>query len=415
MKKRTYLNVIMFMILSFSPLFWRGAGGEVYAQTPQGINYQAVARNAAGNILGNTNICVQSTITNGNGGAVLYQETFNVTTNQFGLFTLNIGNGTVVSGTFATINWGAVTPWQMIEIKINCTGAYVLMGSAQLLSVPYALNAATSADNKWTLNGNDISNTNTGNVGIGIATPPANLKLNVAGRVAPDWGNNTDASYRFGDGTENSGFSSPNPNEITVISNGNESMRVTGSGNVGIGTSTPQAKLDVNGSVRINDGTQGDGKILTSDGFGTASWQTPPAGQVAFKVGLIFSNFNFDASNFARLVFDTVQINSGNGYDQSTGIFTAPSAGLYYFYVQIGWLSDFNTYGRVIIRLVNPPYQSSYNQDYDVHSFEILNVSKIYYLNTGEQVEFGAAEDASGAVEIVGFTYFTNAYGYKIF
>ncbi len=241
------------------------------AQAPQGINYQAVARNTAGSILSNTNICVQSTITNGNGGAVLYQETFNVTTNQFGLFTLNIGNGTVVSGTFATISWASVTPWQKMEIKINCTGAYVLMGSAQLLSVPYAFNAASSADNKWTQNGNDISNTNTGNVGIGIATPPANLKLNVAGKFAPDWGNNADASYRFGDGTENTGLSSPNPNEITVITNGSESVRINGIGRVGIGTSNPQAKLDVNGSVRINDGTQGAGKVLTSDGFGTGS------------------------------------------------------------------------------------------------------------------------------------------------
>ena len=293
------------------------------AQTPQGINYQAVARNAAGNILANQNICVQSTITNGNGGAVLYQETFNVTTNQFGLFTLSIGNGTVVSGTFATINWGAVTPWQKMEIKIGCVGAYVLMGSGQLLSVPYALNAATTADNRWTQNGNDISNTNTGNVGIGIATPPANLKLNVAGRVAPDWGNNTDASYRFGDGTENSGFSSPNPNEIIVISNGNESVRVTGSGNVGIGTSSPQAKLDVNGSVRINDGTQGAGKVLTSDGFGTGSWQGPIACSATNT-----SNTSFPAG-IADVIYSNELYDYGNSYDTLTGIFTAPITGIY--------------------------------------------------------------------------------------
>lgn len=46
------------------------------------------------------------------------------------------------------------------------------------------------------------------------------------------------------------------------------------SGNVGIGTTTPTAKLHVNGSVKITDGTEGAGKVLTSDAAGKATWQT---------------------------------------------------------------------------------------------------------------------------------------------
>lgn len=45
-------------------------------------------------------------------------------------------------------------------------------------------------------------------------------------------------------------------------------------GNVGIGTTTPTAKLHVNGSVKITDGTQGEGKVLTSDAAGKATWRT---------------------------------------------------------------------------------------------------------------------------------------------
>ena len=60
------------------------------AQTPQGVNYQAVARDAGGNIMANTNICIQSTITNGNGGPELYRETFSTMTNQFGLFLIEM-------------------------------------------------------------------------------------------------------------------------------------------------------------------------------------------------------------------------------------------------------------------------------------------------------------------------------------
>jgi len=50
------------------------------------------------------------------------------------------------------------------------------------------------------------------------------------------------------------------------------------SGNIGIGTTTPQAKLDISGNIRITDGTQGAGKVLTSDANGLASWQTPAGG-----------------------------------------------------------------------------------------------------------------------------------------
>lgn len=56
------------------------------------------------------------------------------------------------------------------------------------------------------------------------------------------------------------------------------SMVVKRSGNVGIGTTNPGARLEVNGKVKITDGTQGDGKVLTSDANGLASWATPSGG-----------------------------------------------------------------------------------------------------------------------------------------
>ena len=52
--------------------------------------------------------------------------------------------------------------------------------------------------------------------------------------------------------------------------------------NVGIGTSSPSAKLHVNGSMKISDGTQGNGKVLTSDANGMATWQMPSAEPVDY-------------------------------------------------------------------------------------------------------------------------------------
>ncbi len=53
-----------------------------------------------------------------------------------------------------------------------------------------------------------------------------------------------------------------------------ELMAITDGGNVGIGTTAPGAKLDINGQVKITGGTPGDGKVLTSDADGLASWAT---------------------------------------------------------------------------------------------------------------------------------------------
>ncbi|MBP7389930.1 MAG: hypothetical protein KA841_05970, partial [Chitinophagales bacterium] len=60
----------------------------VFAQVPQAVNYQAVARDAFGNPYTNKNISVRITITEGIApGFTDYQETHTAITNQFGLFT----------------------------------------------------------------------------------------------------------------------------------------------------------------------------------------------------------------------------------------------------------------------------------------------------------------------------------------
>lgn len=57
-----------------------------------------------------------------------------------------------------------------------------------------------------------------------------------------------------------------------------QSNPVGRTGNVGIGTTNPTAKLEVAGQVKITGGTPGDGKVLTSDANGLATWETPTSG-----------------------------------------------------------------------------------------------------------------------------------------
>ena len=116
-----------------------------FAQAPQGFNYQAVARNSSGIALVSQPIGLQISLLQGTAsGTIVYTETHAVTSNNLGLVNLVVGNGTVVTGTFTTINWAA-GPY-FIEVSMDITGGttYLLMGTQQLMSVPYALYAENS-------------------------------------------------------------------------------------------------------------------------------------------------------------------------------------------------------------------------------------------------------------------------------
>ena len=79
-----------------------------FAQTPQAINYQGLARGNEGNILINQMVGIRLSIVNDSiNGSVVYAETHQRTTDGYGLFALQIGQGSVQTGTFSTIAWGA--------------------------------------------------------------------------------------------------------------------------------------------------------------------------------------------------------------------------------------------------------------------------------------------------------------------
>lgn len=116
-----------------------------YCQTPQAVNYQGIARDASGTPLISQLLGVELSIHQGAAnGTIVYQETHMPTTNQFGLYTLQIGTGMTVVGTFSAITWDTST--YFLEVGIDITGGsnYVSAGTSQLISVPYALYAETS-------------------------------------------------------------------------------------------------------------------------------------------------------------------------------------------------------------------------------------------------------------------------------
>ena len=133
---RDFLFIAITMIISL---------GNLFAQTPQKFNYQAIARDSSGNLIANQNVSIRiSILKDSANGTVVYMETFQMTTNMYGLVTINIGAGSVVLGDFLTIYWGNNRYYLQTEIDASGGTSYTLLGTSQFLSVPYALYAQSS-------------------------------------------------------------------------------------------------------------------------------------------------------------------------------------------------------------------------------------------------------------------------------
>ena len=115
------------------------------AQVPEKMSYQAVIRNSSDILVSNQQVGMQISIIQGSvSGTVVYIETQTPTTNVNGLVSLEFGTGTVVLGTFASIDWANGT--YFIKTETDPTGGsdYTITDISQMMSVPYALHSKTA-------------------------------------------------------------------------------------------------------------------------------------------------------------------------------------------------------------------------------------------------------------------------------
>ena len=118
--------------------------GFANAQSPNAIPYQGLARNSSGNILASQPISLRISIHDViPTGTVVYSETHAVITTSLGLFSINIGQGAIITGTLAGVNWGTGAKFMQVEFDPAPPSSYIDMGTTQLNSVPYALYAGT--------------------------------------------------------------------------------------------------------------------------------------------------------------------------------------------------------------------------------------------------------------------------------
>ena len=366
-----------------------GLSVTLFAQSPQAFKYQAIARDAAGLVLGGTDINFQITLLEGSpAGPPVYTETHFITTNAFGLANLEIGRGTIVSGDFTLIDWASNTYYLQVEMDETGGTAFSLMGTAQLLSVPYALHAATSGssptdmdtdstnelqaisfsgdtlylsdggqvflgdymntdtqmlslsgadlsisngntitltdnvddadadasnelqaisfsgdtlylsdggsvylgglsgDSDWVVSGSNMYSGVSGNVGIGTPTPVLPLHILNSGNtgILLDGGIGSDVylNYRIPGSNEwFTGVDGADGDKFKISESGawaNTRLCIDNGGNVGIGTTTPTAKLYVEGNIWA--GASGDFVALSPDGVSTSATMFADDGSV---------------------------------------------------------------------------------------------------------------------------------------
>ena len=116
---------------------------QASAQAPQKMSYQAVIRNSANALISSAPVGMKISVLKGfSTGVPVYVETQSTTTNANGLVSLQIGTGTVVTGTFAGINWANGPYFIKTETDPKGGSSYTISGTSELISVPYALYSA---------------------------------------------------------------------------------------------------------------------------------------------------------------------------------------------------------------------------------------------------------------------------------
>lgn len=280
------------------------------AQSPPGINYQGVARNFDGKPLVLKDISIRINIVkNSEAGEIEYAETHAVKTNSFGLFTLVIGNGSPVKGDFRFISWAVGQKWLKVEMDTEGGNAFQLMGSQQLMSVPYALYAQYSGNGLAAGQGISITNGTINNTGDGDNN--ASNELNSSVTLGAD----RKLRITDGGGTKEADLSPLMANQALdgVLSLGNNAnnTRITNLG-------TPTAGQDAATKAYVDAHNDGDASILNEiqDLVLTGDQLTLTNNPSATTINLSQYKDNTDQQSLT-LTGSTLSISNGNSVNLS--------------------------------------------------------------------------------------------------
>lgn len=173
-----------------------------------------------------------------------------------------------------------------------------------------------------------------------------------------------------------------------------------GFGKVGINTpGSPTAYLEVNGNVKITDGTQGEGKVLTSAADGTASWQNTPIAKSGFHAIVQSANLIVPNATDAVIVFDDEQFDDGLGYNTSNGFFTSPADGVYQFNIKIQWSLAASAQALLFVFLDQNGSKAEEAKDFITASagtdLKTMSFTTIVKLNAGDVIKVKVRQESA--------------------
>lgn len=312
---------IMIALISSSLLF---------AQ-PYSFSYQGIARDEKGQPYTNREVSIRlsihdSTMT----GKVLYTETRKVTTNAQGLFsvTMHTSGAQASSGNFLAISWSRGNKFLQTEIDPTGGSNFTNIGTTQLHSVPFALMSDSAARLQFP-------------VSAIKETDQALLYLYNSG-----WGKGISATSYEGHTIEATSLSETGGAAVKAKTLYNNSVAIDAEAKSGLA-------LKVSGDVQLSGGNMqpGDGKVLTSDAQGNASWQKPFT--IAFRASGLLNNTNqaFPDKTWKKVLFyQTARYNYGGNYDAPNAILFPQENGIYHLNAQVYWESMKGvTYLRIML------------------------------------------------------------------
>jgi hypothetical protein len=377
---------------------------------PQGIKYQAVARDFTGEELVNHDIYVRLSIISGStGGDVQWIENHTATTNKFGLFILTVGQGAREGGLqdeFSDIQWGDGVHFLKVEIKFREDGEYLNMGTSQFMSVPYALFAEYSASGPGGEYGDpDDNDKDPTNEIQSLSLDPEENRLLLI---------NSDGSQK-----SSLPIDYQNENEIQDLMLNDNILQITRNADANPVTLTPYLDNTDNQSLFLDEdsiGISGGNKVSLEQFYDDEQTLTLESDSIRISNGNAIDisglvnpqSYYFYAEKTSVspiptlsdifLVFNEERVDIGDVYDHNNGDFEAPTTGLYSFY----FIYDASSTQNVSIYIQNVLYDELVHNTDD----ETIRYSFMLYLTQGAKVNmviYSGSSTEAGEATFAGF------------